>query len=352
MSYVIVQNISKSFAKKHALKSVLLEVEKNSIMAIVGPSGSGKTTLLRLIAGFERPDRGSIQINERYVEGPTFVKPEARRIGYVPQEGSLFPHLTVLQNVSFQIGKKGKDKAESLLELLGIGHLASKYPHQISGGEQQRVAIARALSIGPELLLLDEPFSSLDPQMRPLIRDEIKNVLKENSVTTLMVTHDSDEALSFPDKLAVLHDGEILQTGSPKELYENYNTITAGKTLGQLNVLECPVVNGRAITPFGEIDIDKSELSTAKVAIRPEDIKIEHIEAPGANLHDREAKVYEICHVAREYYGHDAILKLQLRLNNSQEMISLITRPEGPNLDLKEKDLVFFKAKSRPKVFF
>src|SRR5579871_3541344 len=218
MRQVAVTGLHKAFGAHPVLTGVDLEVPAGSLTAILGPSGSGKTTLLRLLAGFDRADAGTITIGDGLVDGSgVYVAPERRRIGYVPQEGSLFPHLTVEANVGFGLSARDRrtGRAETMLEMVGLGGLGRRYPHQLSGGQQQRVALARALAIEPAVVLLDEPFSSLDASLRASVRSEVRDVLREACTTTILVTHDQDEALSLADRVAVLRDGVIVQEAAP-----------------------------------------------------------------------------------------------------------------------------------------
>ena len=214
-------DLHKSFGTHPVLTGLDLNVPAGSFTAILGSSGSGKTTLLRLLAGFDRPDRGVLKIGERVVDGAgVHVQPELRRIGYVPQEGGLFPHLTVAANVGFGLSRTARrGRVRELLELVGLTDLGRRYPHQLSGGQQQRVALARALAIEPEVVLLDEPFASLDAHLRASVREEVQRILRASATTTLLVTHDQDEALSLSDRVAVLRDGKIAQHATPQELY-------------------------------------------------------------------------------------------------------------------------------------
>ena len=210
MRQVAVTGLHKAFGAHPVLTGVDLEVPAGSLTAILGPSGSGKTTLLRLLAGFERADAGTISIGDSLVDGPgVYVAPERRRIGYVPQEGSLFPHLTVEANVGFGLAARDRraGRAASMLEMVGLAGLGRRYPHQLSGGQQQRVALARALAIQPAVVLLDEPFASLDAHLRASVRADVQDIFRRAGTTAVLVTHDQDEALSVADRVAALRDG-------------------------------------------------------------------------------------------------------------------------------------------------
>jgi iron(III) transport system ATP-binding protein len=211
MSAVELRGVVKSFGATPVLRDVELTVPEASITAVLGVSGSGKTTLLRLIAGFEQLDSGTIAIGGRVLDdGQRSVNPQYRGIGYVPQDGALFPHLTALGNVGFGLARRERASALALLELVGLAGLERRYPHQLSGGQQQRVALARALAIRPRVMLLDEPFSSLDAPLRAGLRRDVARILADAATTTVLVTHDQQEARALADRIAVLEDGCML----------------------------------------------------------------------------------------------------------------------------------------------
>ena len=221
-----IAHLQKTFAKTTALCDVSLELKHGEMLFLLGPSGCGKTTLLRSIAGFEQPDSGEIWLKERCIFGENFSLPtQQRHIGYVVQEGVLFPHLTVYRNIAYGLGNgKGDNPADrsridEVMALTGIRELAQRFPHQLSGGQQQRVALARALAPKPELILFDEPFSALDEHLRQQIRQEMLQALRQSGTSAIFVTHDRDEALSYADRIAVLHNGRILQIDTPRNLY-------------------------------------------------------------------------------------------------------------------------------------
>ncbi len=227
MRPVTVTGLHKSFGPHPVLAGLDLEVPAGSLTAILGPSGSGKTTLLRVLAGFERPDAGLISIGGSPVDGPgVYVAPERRRIGYVPQEGSLFPHLTVAANVGFGLTARGRRSGtvDAMLTTVGLAGFGRRYPHQLSGGQQQRVALARALAIEPAVVLLDEPFASLDARLRAGVRADVQQIFRRAGTTAVLVTHDQDEALSTADRVAVLRDGKIAQCAPPEALYRRRPT--------------------------------------------------------------------------------------------------------------------------------
>jgi len=222
MAAIDIAGVSKSFAGRQVLAELDLAIANGELICLLGPSGCGKTTLLRILAGFIAADAGSIRVAGQDV---TKMAASARRMGMVFQSYSLFPNMTVLDNVRFGPRVAGRPKAEQfarageLLELVGLSSHAGKYPHQLSGGQQQRVALARALAMQPQVLLLDEPLSALDAKVRLQLREEIRRIQRETGVTTVLVTHDQEEALSIADRVAVMHDGRLLQIASPATIY-------------------------------------------------------------------------------------------------------------------------------------
>ncbi|HSV86033.1 MAG TPA: ABC transporter ATP-binding protein, partial [Levilinea sp.] len=216
-------NVSKRFNGHQAVQDLSLSVMHGELLALLGPSGCGKTTTLRLIAGLEQPDYGTVMIRGRTVAGGSWVPPEKRGVGFVFQDYALFPHMTVWDNVAFGLSHiKRQDRIEKVrmpLELVGLADVAARYPHELSGGQQQRVALARALAAEPAVVLLDEPFSNLDADLRAQMRVQVRSILKEVSATAVFVTHDQEEALFMGDRIAVLHSGRLEQVAAPEDLY-------------------------------------------------------------------------------------------------------------------------------------
>jgi len=213
-----VEETTKTFGSVRAVDGLSLQVREGAVHAVLGASGCGKTTLLRLIAGFERPDTGTLRIAENTVSGPgIFIQPERRRIGMVFQDYALFPHLNVHLNVAFGLSRgSGREaRVREVLEMVSLSGLGERMPHELSGGQQQRVALARALAPGPELILLDEPFSNLDAHLRVQVRDQVRRILRDVGATAVFVTHDQEEALSLADEVSVMWKGRILQTAPP-----------------------------------------------------------------------------------------------------------------------------------------
>lgn len=308
-------DVHKRFGSQQVLAGVDLSLRSGSLTVLLGPSGSGKTTLLRLLAGFEAPDRGTVRIGEQVLDAEGWhVHPEHRRIGYVPQEGGLFPHLNVAANVAFGLPRsQRKIRAGELLELVGLSHLARRYPHQLSGGQQQRVALARALAIGPRVVLLDEPFASLDATLRANVREQVRALLAESRTTTLLVTHDQDEALSVADRVAVLHDGRIAQHCSPQELYARPVHDALARFVGEANIVEGSLRGSVVETPLGCLDADvrgQPAVGDGRVSvlIRPEQIDLHP--AHSGDGAGGQRLVGEI--VKSSYHGHETLLQVDV----------------------------------------
>jgi iron(III) transport system ATP-binding protein len=304
VSYVELRSVSKSFGPVRAVEDVTLEIGRGELVAVLGPSGCGKTTLLRLIAGFERPDGGSIAVGDRELASrAAFVAPEHRRVGVVFQDYALFPHLSVERNVGFGLVRRPRAERERLvrrtLELVGLQHKAASHPHELSGGERQRVALARALAPGPGLILLDEPFSSLDATLRAGLRREVELILRDAGATTLLVTHDQEEALSLADRLAVMRDGRIVQVGVPQEVYGRPASRWTAGFLGEVNVL-AGVARGSGVeTELGVFDLGAPASGSVHVAVRPEQLLLRSDASGNAEV------------VAREFRGHDVLYRLR-----------------------------------------
>jgi iron(III) transport system ATP-binding protein len=304
MSHVRVRGLSKSFGAIEAVRELNLEIERGELMAVLGPSGCGKTTLLRVIAGFEQPDAGCVVVSDEVVAGPgRIIPPEKRRVGMVFQDYALFPHLSVEGNVAFGLTSRPREERETLtrrtLELVGLQHKARCDVHELSGGERQRVALARALAPEPELVLLDEPFSSLDASLRGGLRREVELILRDAEATALLVTHDQEEALSLADRVAVMRDGEIVQVGPPVEVYGRPATRWAAQFVGEVNVLSGVARGGGVETELGVFDLRSAASGSVQVAVRPEQLELRAEVNGNAEM------------VAREFRGHDVLYRLR-----------------------------------------
>jgi putative spermidine/putrescine transport system ATP-binding protein len=293
MTYLQLENLHRQFGTFKALKGIDISLGEGEFLSLLGPSGCGKTTALRIVAGFDRPNAGRVVVEGNDLAG---VAPYKRDMGMVFQAYSLFPNMTARQNVEFGLKIRGRDRADrkkrvdDLLELVGLGHAADRYPHQLSGGMQQRVALARALAIEPRVLLLDEPLSALDAKVRVQLREEIRRIQLEFGITTLYVTHDQEEALAISDHVAVMYGGVIEQMGTPSEMYTAPKTPFVAEFIGTMNRLEAKVVDGS----HGEVEhagtrlrIDAARGRSAGervlILIRPETLDLQA--AGGANGH-------------------------------------------------------------------
>ncbi len=317
MSQLSVHDLWKGYTGAPVLEGVELEVAAGSLTAVLGLSGCGKTTLLRVIAGFERAERGSVSLGGRTLDdGRVYLAPEQRSVGYVPQEGALFPHLSVRENVGFGLPRRERrgEQVTALLEMVGIAPLARRLPHELSGGEQQRVALARALARRPQALLLDEPFSSLDASLRSHVREEVHALLRTQGVTTVLVTHDQEEALSLADTVAVLREGRIIQRGAPAELYEQPADERLARFLGAVNLIDAQFERGTALTTLGALPLRGEQPTNGAgagvVMIRPEQLDV-RLREDGA--HDEHAAVGRLQGRVEQcrYYGHDALLHIR-----------------------------------------
>jgi iron(III) transport system ATP-binding protein len=274
---VRLNGVRKRFGDLVALDDVSLELEEGTVLALLGPSGCGKTTALRLISGFERPDTGTIEVNGRRVASPTsMVPPERRRVGLVFQDLALFPHLSVRQNVAYGIRRDPDHgvRTDELLEMVGLSGDGRRMPHELSGGMQQRVAVARALAPRPDVLLLDEPFSSLDQAMRTQLRADVRQILREARQSAIFVTHDQGEALTVADKVAVMARGKVLQVAAPEIIYAEPATPYVATFVGVSNLVSATVEAGVASTRFGPVrligDSRQQAQGHALCLLRPE----------------------------------------------------------------------------------
>ncbi|WP_298460487.1 ABC transporter ATP-binding protein [uncultured Cellulomonas sp.] len=308
MSEVRLSGISAGYAATPVLDAVDLTVRAGSTTAVLGGSGSGKTTLLRIIAGFLRPTAGEVTIGGRTVAGPgTWVPPERRGVGYVRQEGSLFPHLSVAGNIAFGLPwprRRHRDRVLELLDLVGLpAELADRQPDHLSGGQQQRVALARALAPGPDLVLLDEPFSSLDTALRASTRQATARALRATGATAILVTHDQGEALSFADEVAILGGGAFRQVAAPPVVYGEPVDAQVAVFLGDAVLVPGTATAGRVDCTLGSLTVRGFVThGPVEVMLRPEQIALTRA---GAGRVD--ATVVSIA-----YFGHDAVVELDL----------------------------------------
>jgi iron(III) transport system ATP-binding protein len=310
MSLLTIENLHLRYRgqTRDAIDGVSFQLEPGEIFALLGPSGSGKTSTLRAIAGFERPKSGLISLGGRVLCGDgasTFVAPEHRQIGFVFQDFALFPHLTVLENVTF--GLHGVDPDERLrraLDILARAQLAEfvyRLPRELSGGQQQRVALARAMAPRPHVILMDEPFSSLDPDLREDARRKIHRVFREHNMSAVVVTHDQSEALGFADRIGVMRDGKMEQVGTPEELYNHPATSFVAAFIGGANILHGVGRGDCVMTSIGRVPIDREATGDVTIALRPEHLEIL---PPGGGEPSGEI-------VSRAFHGHDITMRIE-----------------------------------------
>jgi iron(III) transport system ATP-binding protein len=273
-----VEGLTLEYGALRALDDVSFAIDRGSILCLLGPSGSGKSSALRLIAGLERPTSGAIAINGVPVTGDgIFVEPEQRRVGMMFQDFALFPHLTVKGNVAFGIRNRSRSEVEDtvgrLLADVGLANRSNSYPHVLSGGERQRVALARALAPQPQILLMDEPFSSLDPRLRDQVRDQTIDLLRRTETTTVLVTHDPGEAMRVADRIGVLSNGRLAQFGTAAEIYRRPCSPQMACSFGAVNTMDAAVENGALCTPLGNFKAPPSaQPGPAIVCIRPQHV--------------------------------------------------------------------------------
>ena len=307
MVVIQVEKVSKRYNQTPAVKHCDLQVASGEILALLGPSGSGKTTLLRLIAGFERPDEGRIMIGERTVvdvANSIWLPAEARGVGMVFQDYALFPHLTVTENIQFGLrtiaSQERQERIQELLRATELVPYAQRYPHELSGGQQQRVALARALAPRPPVVLLDEAFNGLDPELRPQMRKEVASILRHMKTAAVLVTHDQEEALGMADQVAVVRQGELQQVGTPEDVYYNPATIFVAGFVGHADFIDGVVSGAQVVTEFGNFSC------SSEVRPGPVKVMIRH-EAVNTKANGILATVEE-----REFLGGEILYRLRL----------------------------------------
>ncbi|HGM3883495.1 TPA: ABC transporter ATP-binding protein [Clostridioides difficile] len=311
MSYLKINNVFKSYDQKKVLNNISLDIEEGEFLCLLGPSGCGKTTLLRIIAGLEDVNSGTIILQDKDI---TNLESSKRGFGIVFQSYALFPNMTAYNNIAFPLKErkvskeKIDNKVKEVLETVGLTNEAHKYPKALSGGQQQRIAIARALALEPKFLLLDEPMSALDAKVRHKLRMDIKRLQKELNITTIMVTHDQEEAITMADKIAILNGGDIMQIGTPEEIYQNPQNLFTAQFIGDTNCFD----NGDSI-----------------LTVRPEYVQIEK-----STKENYQGIISNI-----EFRGNLLRVEIKDKLNENF-IISDVSIKEWVNLNLVEGDLV------------
>lgn len=293
-----ITDIRRRFSGTAAVQGVSLCVQPGEVTCLLGPSGCGKSTTLRMIAGIERLDAGEIRIDGQVVaDARRDLPPEQRPVGMVFQDLALFPHMTIAQNVGFGLARARRAGVVAhLLGRVGLSHHAGKYPHQLSGGEQQRIALIRALATEPRVMLLDEPFSSLDQRLRVEMRELALDLLREAGAAVVLVTHDPDEAMMMADRIAIMRDGRIRQEGTPLELYHRPADLGVASFFSDLNLFSGRVEAGRIRTPLGDLAApDLAEGARVDCALRPEHLRARRAERP-----DAQAQVLRVQNLGRE----------------------------------------------------
>ena len=325
-----IEGLSRNFGSVTALDNFSLTIKKGELVSLLGPSGCGKTTALRIVAGLERATSGEITLNNKKI---TDLPAHRRNMGMVFQSYSLFPHLTIEENVAFglQMRREAKDrriaKAGELLELVGLTTQHKRFPHQLSGGQQQRVALARALAIQPEVLLLDEPLSALDAQVRQNLREEIRRLQVELNTTTLFVTHDQEEAMAISDRVGVMNHGKLEQIDTPDELYNRPATLFVASFIGAMNRIPTQLIDGE-VEVLGEKHLVKNHSEKegyVTALIRPESIEL---------LHD--SQYHNAVVVTRSFLG--ASSRITVRVDDGSILQSLM--PSSDSMELHPGDLV------------
>lgn len=297
-----VRNLSLSYGDQAVLSDLNFEARQGELTAVLGASGAGKSTLLRLIAGFEAPTSGEIFIDSKLVSNSKdVVAPEKRGVGIVPQDSALFPHLTVSQNIGFGLPKGSDARIRELLELVGLADYANRKPASLSGGQAQRVALARSLAPRPKLILLDEPFSALDAELRTRLREDVRAVLRAENASAILVTHDQEEALSLADRVAVMREGRVIQSGTPTEIYNAPVDLGIATFLGDSILVQGKVEDGKIVTDLGKLSPLNPVVHGQEgvVAIRSENFYLQPNPAGDSEV------------IGRVFFGHDAVVEVQ-----------------------------------------
>ncbi|MEZ0170285.1 ABC transporter ATP-binding protein [Microvirga sp. TS319] len=337
------EDIVQTYSSTQALNGVSLTVEPGELVCLLGHSGCGKTTLLRIAAGVEAPTSGRVLMDGREVSGPRgFVEPERRGIGLMFQDYALFPHMTILQNVMFGLKDLSASEADiaarRALSRVGLDHYASEFPHTLSGGEQQRVALARSIAPRPGVLLMDEPFSNLDRRMRDAIRDETVAILRETGATTIVVTHDPEEAMRIADRIVLMRSGGIVQQGTAEEIYRNPVNLFAARFFCDFNEIEGQVRNRQVTCPVGVFPAAHLPDGPAIVCVRPQGVRLkpQGFCLPGRVVSRRFLGEVDLVHI--DVQGVDR--PLQARVHD----LAGVKEGQDVGIDVGPKDVLVFAA--------
>ncbi len=337
------ESIVQAYNTTRALNGVSLTIEPGELVCLLGHSGCGKTTLLRIAAGIEMPTSGRVLMDGLEVSGPrAFVEPERRGIGLMFQDYALFPHMTILQNIKFGLKDLSASEADiaarRALSRVGLEHYADEYPHTLSGGEQQRVALARSIAPRPGVLLMDEPFSNLDRRMRDAIRDETVAILRETGATTIVVTHDPEEAMRIADRIVLMRSGTIIQQGEAEAIYRNPANLFAARFFCDFNEIEGVVRNGQVTCPVGVFPAPHLADGPAIVCVRPQGLKLK---PPGFCLPGRV--------VSRRFLGEVDLIHIDIQ-GVDRPLQARVHDPIGVNegqdvgIEVDPKDVLVFAA--------
>jgi len=346
MAYLELKNVSKKFTNVAAVENFSLSIEKGKLVSFLGPSGCGKTTTLRMIAGFEQPDSGSITLDGADI---TVVPPNQRDIGMVFQAYALFPNMSVRDNIAFGLEMKHTPKkqidqrVQEVLEMVRLANTARRYPHQLSGGQQQRIALARALAVQPRVLLLDEPLSALDAEVRVALRAEIRRIQSELAITTVYVTHDQEEALSISDLVVVMNAGVIEQVGTPVEIYRKPQTRFVATFIGTANQFS-GLASGNHSVHGEHFNLETKEFygipdnSPVVVLVRPEAIQVQTNQAVRAGWNTVQGTVETVTF-------HGAITRLGVNLYG-RRVVADVTAANTEPISLNDKVWLAFPAEA------
>lgn len=316
MTTLKIQNISKTYGKKTVVSNFSLQLKKGEIVALIGESGSGKSTILKMIAGFEKPSTGSIHLNAKTVyNNQVFVEPEKRQVAMVFPDHALFPHLSAEKNIAFALNKhkrsQKKEIVDNMLRLVGLSQLRHHKPHQLSSGQLQRIALARSLAIQPNLLLLDEPLSKLDVMLKKHMREQIKQIIHQTQTTTVLVTHDKEDAFVIADKVIIIKDGITQQQDTPENIYLKPKNEYVAHFFGRVNTITGQRTLQGYKTPLGKITTPTNSES-CQILIRPENLDISQ-----QNNNAIAATIKKIT-----FYGQQQ--ELQLQLNKCKQQITVV----------------------------